>query len=123
MLITIKRKFPGVNIHGFSPPEIHHFTKINRMPIEAVLSRLRDAGLGSLPGGGAEILADRVRKEITRGKVLTDDWLTVMRVWHELGGRSTATMKGSNIWFGRPGFATTMSSPTLKSRIEPLPSR
>jgi cyclic dehypoxanthinyl futalosine synthase len=48
--------------------------------------------LGSLPGGGGEILVDRVRKEITRGKVLTDDWLNVHRVWHELGGRSTATM-------------------------------
>ncbi|MCP4512624.1 MAG: dehypoxanthine futalosine cyclase, partial [Fuerstiella sp.] len=54
--------------------------------------RLKEAGLGSLPGGGGEILVDRVRREITRGKVLTDDWLNVMRVWHELGGRSTATM-------------------------------
>ncbi len=56
------------------------------------MERLRDAGLGSIPGGGAEILVDRVRHEITRGKVLTDDWLNVMRVWHELGGRSSATM-------------------------------
>ena len=47
--------------------------------------RLKDAGLGSLPGGGAEILVDRVRSEITRGKVMTDDWLNVMRVWHQLG--------------------------------------
>ena len=50
------------------------------------------AGLGSLPGGGAEILVDRVRNEITRGKVMTDDWLDVMRVWHKLGGHSSATM-------------------------------
>jgi cyclic dehypoxanthinyl futalosine synthase len=57
-----------------------------------VLERLKAAGLGSLPGGGGEILVDRVRKEITRGKVLTDDWLNVHRVWHQLGGRSTATM-------------------------------
>ena len=56
------------------------------------MARLKDAGLGSVPGGGAEILVDRVRKTITRGKVLTDDWLEVHRVWHELGGRSTATM-------------------------------
>jgi cyclic dehypoxanthinyl futalosine synthase len=56
------------------------------------LERLKVAGLGSLPGGGAEILVDRVRRAITRGKVLTDDWLEVNRVWHELGGRSTATM-------------------------------
>ena len=57
-----------------------------------MLQRLKEAGLGSLPGGGAEILVDRVRKAITRGKVLTDNWLDVHRVWHELGGRSTATM-------------------------------
>jgi len=88
----IKEAFPQVNIHGFSPPEIHHFTKISKLPLKTVLQRLRDAGLGSLPGGGGEILVDRVRKEITRGKVLTDDWLNVMRVWHQLGGKSTATM-------------------------------
>jgi cyclic dehypoxanthinyl futalosine synthase len=57
-----------------------------------VLERLARAGLGSLPGGGGEILVDRVRKEITRGKVLTDDWLNVHREWHAVGGRSTATM-------------------------------
>ncbi|MEE2643122.1 MAG: cyclic dehypoxanthinyl futalosine synthase [Planctomycetota bacterium] len=92
LLHDIKRDFPQVNVHGFSPPEIHHFTKVNRLPLETVLSRLRDAGLGSLPGGGAEILVDRVRKEITRGKVLSDDWLNVMRVWGELGGKGSATM-------------------------------
>ncbi|MEM1226995.1 MAG: cyclic dehypoxanthinyl futalosine synthase [Planctomycetota bacterium] len=92
MLRDIKERFPEVNIHGFSPPEIHHFTKVNRLPLGEVLSRLKEAGLGSLPGGGAEILVDRVRREITRGKVLTDDWLNVMRVWHELGGVSSATM-------------------------------
>ncbi|HAD59241.1 MAG TPA: dehypoxanthine futalosine cyclase [Planctomycetaceae bacterium] len=92
MLRAVKERFPQVNIHGFSPPEIHHFTKIAKQPLRTVLERLKAAGLGSLPGGGGEILVDRVRKEITRGKVLTDDWLNVMRVWHELGGRSTATM-------------------------------
>jgi len=65
---------------------------VNKLPLEEVLGRLKAAGLGSLPGGGAEILVDRVRNEITRGKVLTDDWLNVNRVWHNLGGRSTATM-------------------------------
>ena len=92
MLRAVKERFPQVNIHGFSPPEIHHFTKIAKQPLRTVLERLKAAGLGSLPGSGGEILVDRVRKEITRGKVLTDDWLNVMRVWHELGGRSTATM-------------------------------
>jgi cyclic dehypoxanthinyl futalosine synthase len=97
LLRDIKRHFPQVNIHGFSPPEIHHFTKISRLPLREVLLRLKDAGLGSLPGGGGEILVDRVRAEITRGKVMTDDWLNVCRVWHELGGRSSATMMFGHI--------------------------
>lgn len=92
MLGDIKREFPQINIHGFSPPELHHFTKVNKLPLKTVLERLKVAGLGSIPGGGAEILVDRVRSEITRGKVMTDDWLNVMRVWHEMGGRSSATM-------------------------------
>ena len=97
LLQDIKQKFPSVNIHGFSPPELHHFTKVNNLPIRTVLERLQAAGLGSLPGGGAEILVDRVRADMTRGKVMTDDWLNVMRVWHELGGKSTATMMFGHI--------------------------
>ncbi len=92
LLGDIKGHFPQVNVHGFSPPEIHHFTKVSKLPLREVLQRLQAAGLGSLPGGGGEILVDRVREAITRGKVLTDDWLNVNREWHELGGRSTATM-------------------------------
>jgi len=92
MLQDIKRECPSINIHGFSPPELHHFTKVNKLPLQEVLERLRAAGLGSIPGGGAEILVDRVRSELTRGKVMTDDWLNVMRVWHQMGGISTATM-------------------------------
>lgn len=97
LLQDIKQQFPSVNIHGFSPPELHHFTKVNNLPIRTVLERLQAAGLGSLPGGGAEILVDRVRADMTRGKVMTDDWLNVMRVWHELGGKSTATMMFGHI--------------------------
>lgn len=92
LLADIKSRYPRINIHGFSPPEIHHFTKVAKLPLRTVLERLKAAGLGSMPGGGAEILVDRVRRAITRGKVLTEDWLNVHRVWHELGGRSTATM-------------------------------
>ena len=92
LLQDIKRHFPEVNIHGFSPPEIHHFTKVSKRSLPEVLERLARAGLGSLPGGGGEILVDRVRAAITRGKVMTDDWLDVHREWHRLGGRSTATM-------------------------------
>jgi cyclic dehypoxanthinyl futalosine synthase len=92
LLRDIKRHFPSLNVHGFSPPEFYHFTKVNNLSIREVLERLKAAGLGSIPGGGAEILVDRVRSELTRGKVMSDDWLEVMRVWHQLGGRSTATM-------------------------------
>jgi cyclic dehypoxanthinyl futalosine synthase len=92
MLREIKERFPSVNVHGFSPPEIYHFTKVNKLSVEEVLRSLKASGMGSLPGGGAEILVDRVRQAITRGKVMTDDWLNVMRVWHRLGGHSSATM-------------------------------
>ncbi len=97
LLQDIKSHFPQVNVHGFSPPEIHFFAKLNRLPLKTVLERLRNAGLGSLPGGGGEILVDRVRKEITRGKALTDEWLEVNRVWHNMGGVSTATMMFGHI--------------------------
>lgn len=92
LLRELKRHFPKINLHAFSPPEIHHFSKISRLPVRTVLERLKGAGLGSLPGGGGEILVDRVRRLITRGKVLTDDWLNVHREWHNLGGKSSATM-------------------------------
>lgn len=92
LLRDIRSNYPTINIHGFSPPELHHFTKVNRLSIVEVLTRLKAAGLGSIPGGGAEILVDRVRSELTRGKVMTEDWLNVMRQWHLLGGKSTATM-------------------------------
>jgi cyclic dehypoxanthinyl futalosine synthase len=92
LLRDLKQRFPQVNLHAFSPPEIWHFHKINQLPLEEVLRRLREAGLGSVPGGGAEILVDRVRTAITRNKCLTDEWLEVMRVAHRVGLRSTATM-------------------------------
>jgi len=92
LLRDIKRQFPQVNIHGFSPAEFHAFTKVFKMPLVEIAQRLRDAGLGSLPGGGAEILVDRVRRQITRGKCMTDDWLEACRVWHSLGGKGSATM-------------------------------
>jgi cyclic dehypoxanthinyl futalosine synthase len=66
--------------------------KLNNLSLNEVLTRLRTAGLGSIPGGGAEILVDRVRDEMTRGKVNSDDWLDVMRQWHNMDGVSTATM-------------------------------
>ncbi|MCE9606230.1 MAG: dehypoxanthine futalosine cyclase [Planctomycetia bacterium] len=92
LLRTLKERFPQVNLHAFSPPEIYALHKLSKLPIRTVLERLKAAGLGSLPGGGGEILVDRVRKEITRGKAMTNEWLEVCRQWHLLGGLGSATM-------------------------------
>jgi cyclic dehypoxanthinyl futalosine synthase len=97
LLRDLKARFPAVNLHAFSPPEIWHFHKINKLPLVTVLQRLKDAGLGSLPGGGGEILVDRVRKELTKGKALADEWLAVCRTWHGLGGKGTCTMMFGHI--------------------------
>jgi cyclic dehypoxanthinyl futalosine synthase len=88
----LRARYPQVNLHALSASEIWHVHKISKLPLRTVLERLKAAGLGSLPGGGAEILVDRVRKAITVNKVLTEEWLEVHRTWHQLGGRSTATM-------------------------------
>jgi cyclic dehypoxanthinyl futalosine synthase len=92
LLRDLRVRYPQVNPHAFSASEIWHFHKLNKLPLREVLERLKVAGMGSLPGGGAEILVDRVRKAITVNKVLTEEWLEVHRVWHQLGGRSTCTM-------------------------------
>lgn len=97
LLRDLKSRYPKVNLHAFSPPEIVQFAKINKLSLVEVLTRLKAAGMGSLPGGGAEILVDRVRKELTKGKALTYEWLEVNRVWHQLGGRSTCTMMFGHI--------------------------
>jgi cyclic dehypoxanthinyl futalosine synthase len=97
LLRSLRERFPQVNLHAFSPPEIFALAKLEKLTVREVLQRLKAAGLGSLPGGGGEILVDRVRKKITRGKVLSDDWIDVCRQWHELGGKSSATMMFGHI--------------------------
>ncbi len=97
LLRDLKQRFPSVNLHAFSPPEIWFFHKLNKLPLREILQRLKDAGLGSLPGGGGEILVDRVRKAITKNKCLADEWLEVMRVAHQIGLRSSATMMFGHI--------------------------
>jgi cyclic dehypoxanthinyl futalosine synthase len=92
LLGFIKGRFPQINVHGFSPPEFNHFAEVFAMPLEEVIRRFREAGLGSIPGGGAEILVDRVRDRIAPLKCKTDDWLRVMQCAHEQGLRSSATM-------------------------------
>jgi cyclic dehypoxanthinyl futalosine synthase len=92
LLGDIKRRFPRIHVHGFSPPEVFHISQVSRLSVDRVLVRLREAGLGSLPGGGAEILVDRVRREASPCKVSAEGWLDVCRRWHALGGRGSATM-------------------------------
>ena len=92
LLQHIREKYPHINIHGFSPPEFQHFAATFRMPISEVISEFRRAGLGSIPGGGGEILVDRVRKKISPLKINSDQWLEVMQIAHELGLKSSATM-------------------------------
>ncbi|MRJ06384.1 MAG: dehypoxanthine futalosine cyclase [Epsilonproteobacteria bacterium] len=88
----IHQKFPQITIHGFSAPEIDYIAKISRIPVEEVLIRLKGAGLSSIPGAGAEILVERVRKIISPKKISTDRWLEIHRKAHQLGIKSTATM-------------------------------
>jgi cyclic dehypoxanthinyl futalosine synthase len=97
MLRFIKREYPGIHIHAFSPPEIHAFTEIFGMTTRDVLLRLRDAGLDTIPGGGGEILVDRVRRRIAQGKTTTDQYLAVMREAHRIGMRTSITMMFGHI--------------------------
>ena len=92
LLSHIKSRFPQINIHGFSPSEFIHFRDVFNLPLEEIISCFVQAGLGSIPGGGGEILVDRVRQRISPLKAMSDDWLSVMDVAHRLGLSSTATM-------------------------------
>lgn len=88
----IKQHYPQIWIHGMSPPEIHHLSLLDKCSVREVIARLKDAGLDSIPGGGAEILVDRVRQIIAPKKADTEQWLDVMRQAAALGMRGTATM-------------------------------
>ena len=88
----IKATYPEIWIHGLSPAEVHHIRRISGLGLETTLRRLMAAGLDSIPGGGAEILSDRVRQIIGIAKGTTQDWLDVMEAAHGLGMRTTATM-------------------------------
>jgi cyclic dehypoxanthinyl futalosine synthase len=87
----MKATFP-IKLHALSPEEIWHLVRIEDLSVEDVLRRLRDAGMDSLPGGGAEVLTDRVRSKIAKAKCTSAEWIEVMRVAHRIGMRTTATM-------------------------------
>jgi cyclic dehypoxanthinyl futalosine synthase len=90
---AIKERYPSFRLHALSPPEVIHLSRLSQLPVPAIIDRLIAAGLDSIPGGGAEILVDRVRKLLhCDGKATADEWLGVMRHAHRAGLRTTATM-------------------------------
>jgi len=91
LLRSIKARFE-INVHGFSPPEVCYLAKKHNLSIRETIQILKDAGLDSIPGGGAEILSDRVREVLSPKKIKSGDWLRVMEESHGLGMRTTATM-------------------------------
>ena len=95
MLRFIKKT--GIHIHGFSPPEIFHFATLSGLTVAEVIARLKKAGLDSIPGGGAEILSDRVRNQAAPRKCTADQWIEVMRQAHLQEMRTTATMMFGHI--------------------------
>ena len=97
---AVKEALPDLHIHAFSPLEVRQGAATLGLPVEAFLRRLRDAGLGSLPGTAAEILDDEVRARLCPDKLTTDEWLEVMRTAHHVGLRSTATIMFGHL--GRP---------------------
>jgi cyclic dehypoxanthinyl futalosine synthase len=88
----IHKKYPNITIHGFSAPEIDYIAKISKISIKEVLIRLKEKGLSSMPGAGAEILSDRVRDIISPRKISTSRWLEIHKTAHEIGMKTTATM-------------------------------
>jgi len=92
LLADLRARWPQINCHALSAPELDHLSKLDKRPVEAVIDDLAQAGLGSVPGAGAEILVERVRKVIAPKKTSTERWLEVHRKVHEAGLRSSATM-------------------------------
>lgn len=97
MLSSVRELMPNVHIQGFTAVEIHHISGISGLSVKETLMKLQDAGLGSLPGGGAEVFAKRVRDTLCPEKLSSDGWLDVMRTAHGIGMRTNATMLYSHI--------------------------
>ena len=105
---AVKERYPAFRLHALSPPEVIHLSRLSQLPVPEVIDRLIAAGLDSIPGGGAEILVDRVRRQLhCYGKATADEWLDVMRQAHDRGLRTTATMMYGTV-------------ETLEDRIEHL---
>src|SRR5687768_12134866 len=101
LLRYIKSNFPSIHIHAFSPPEFIEFERFFKLDVREIIRRFKAAGLATIPGGGGEIFAPRVRRRIGLGKCSGDDWLRVMRVAHEEGMNTSCTMLIGHIEFVR----------------------
>lgn len=88
----LKQEYPTIKLHALGPPEVAHIAKLEKMSHHDVLKALKDSGLDSLPGAGAEILVDRVRRLISKGKCGADEWLAIMHEAHKLNITTSATM-------------------------------
>jgi cyclic dehypoxanthinyl futalosine synthase len=97
LLRGIKAEMPQMWIHGFSPSEVQHFSRLNHCSIGEIIEQLKSAGLDSIPGGGAEILSDRVRKILAPGKAMAGEWVDIMEQAHLAGLPTTATMMFSHV--------------------------
>ena len=92
MLRGLRTRYPKLHVKAFTAIEINHFTKISKLSTREVLGALKEAGLGSMPGGGAEVFDDRVHDEVFKGKLRADGWMEVHRTAHQLGIRTNATI-------------------------------
>ncbi len=106
---AIKAEFPDIRLHALGPPEVAHITKLEKSTHAEVLKALKDAGMDSLPGAGAEILVDRVRRLISKGKCGAQEWLDVMHEAHKLNLPTSATMMSASVWAAASPKAAVMS--------------
>jgi cyclic dehypoxanthinyl futalosine synthase len=97
LFVDIMQRWPDLHLHAMSPPEIDHLAKVSKISTLKVLERLQTAGMKSMPGGGAEILTERVREKIAPRKANTHSWLRIMEEAHQLGMKTTATMMFGHI--------------------------
>src|SRR5690242_11169002 len=112
----IKKEFPTIKLHALGPPEVAHITKLEKSTHREVLTALKEAGLDSLPGAGAEILVDRVRRLISKGKCGAQEWLDIMATAHQLRITTSATMMFGHVESIRERFEHLVKLREVQSR-------
>ena len=113
---NIKKEFPEIKLHTLGPPEVAHISKLEKMSHHDVLKALKEAGMDSLPGAGAEILVDRVRRLISKGKCGADEWLAIMHEAHKLNITTSATMMFGHVETIRERFEHLVKIREVQSR-------